>query len=224
MNESIIGARIDSWQILSIDGRRATCRCTCGSEHILATDALLGGTAARSCGCAPGRIAPRRSETEIKRTGARRKALASAIERGDLFGQVVARLALPRRFDKVGRPKENTARTELLRAYLIWIGRPDLPVSELTKPSTTVGDEHGEDRRQQVIAAYEEVGSQTLQRDAAAVQREIWGDGKASELKDWGRSVRADEPLVGGRKEPEWKKAGAPSRATYYRRRRRQAP
>ena len=64
-----------------------------------------------------------------KRTGAKRRALDRAIKRGDLFGQLVSRLALPRRFDKAGRP-EGTRPTERrkkdLRALLVWLGRPDL--------------------------------------------------------------------------------------------------
>jgi hypothetical protein len=64
-----------------------------------------------------------------KRTGAKRRALDRAIKRGDLFGQLVSRLALPRRFDKAGRP-EGTRPTERrkkdLRALLVCLGRPDL--------------------------------------------------------------------------------------------------
>jgi hypothetical protein len=48
------GAIIGNWHILSIDpssGKRACCRCVCGSVRILSTAALLDGSALPSCGC-----------------------------------------------------------------------------------------------------------------------------------------------------------------------------
>ena len=179
-----------------------------------------------------------RDVAKIKRTGARRAALDRAINRGDLFGQLVSRLALPRRFDKVGRP-EGTRPTERgkkdLRVVLVWLGRPDLsdekiipllhePVADLDSRDKRLRSERGVERiRRRVVTAYKGK-DQPLLRDVAAARREIWGDVKASELRAWGRSVGADVSF-GGREEPaepEWKKAGAPSRATYYRRLRRQ--
>jgi hypothetical protein len=43
------------WVILNTDptGKRAACRCRCGTTRIISTAAIEDGTAAESCGCAP---------------------------------------------------------------------------------------------------------------------------------------------------------------------------
>jgi hypothetical protein len=41
------------WIVLAVEGRRATCRCRCQTIRIIAVAALLDGSAASSCGCAP---------------------------------------------------------------------------------------------------------------------------------------------------------------------------
>jgi hypothetical protein len=173
-----------------------------------------------------------------KPSGAQRRALARAIKRGDLFGALAAPRLL-KRFDKAGRP-EGTRTTkdriegfggeaEGLRAYLVWLGRPDLSVAEIIELLHTPYPgpiKEGEHYRRQVAAAYKEVSRRTLERYVEAVQGETWGP----ERKAWGRSVGADMPL-GGRKEPKktvtasaWEKAGV-SKATWYRRQhRRRAP
>lgn len=136
--------------------------------------------------------------------------------------------------NKPGRPKGTRTtedRIRDLRAFLIWVGRPDLSVSkiiELLRTHDAGLDPKGEELREKVIAGlrgfspYALLKGRSLQRDIETVQYEIWGNVKPSERKAWGRSVRAGEPLEGG-KDPkktatEWEKAGAPSRATYYRR------
>ena len=96
-----------------------------------------------------------------------------------------------------------------LRAYLIWAGRPDLSDSEIIRllhrrdaalgglsDAEIVKRLHkrdadaalmGERLREQIVAAYKGKKDRTLRRDIAAAQREIWGDVKPSERKDWGR-------------------------------------
>ena len=172
-----------------------------------------------------------------KRTGARRAALDRAIKRGDLFGQLVSLLALSRRFDKAGRPKGTRttgSRIADLHKLLIWKGRPDLsdleiisllhePVADLDSRDKRFRSERGIERiRRRTVTAYKGKAYRVLQRDIAAVNRDIWGDGKASERKAWGQSAGADVPF-GGREEPaatEWQKAGV-SKATWYRRKHR---
>jgi hypothetical protein len=44
------GDRVHNWQIIAVDGRRATCRCRCGEIRIIAVDALAEGHCT-SCGC-----------------------------------------------------------------------------------------------------------------------------------------------------------------------------
>jgi hypothetical protein len=64
------GATTNGWQILSVDGKRACCSCSCGAVRVLAISSLLDGTAAPSCGCAPlssRQIAQQRGETEQQR-------------------------------------------------------------------------------------------------------------------------------------------------------------
>jgi hypothetical protein len=48
-----IGQQFGAWEVLSLDatGRRAGCRCRCGTVREVAVAALTDGTS-RSCGCA----------------------------------------------------------------------------------------------------------------------------------------------------------------------------
>jgi hypothetical protein len=179
--------------------------------------------------CWRSRLCDQRRSVVVKKrlSGARRRSLARAIKRDDLVGRLVAPRLL-KRFDKPGRPegtRTTKGRTKKLRAFLIWIGRPDLSDESIITLLRTPGagiDEQGEHRRQQIVAAYKRKTRHTLQRDIATAQRKIWGDVKASRRKAWARSVRADAPL-GGRGEPEktaWERAGM-SQSTWYRQRRR---
>jgi hypothetical protein len=49
-----IGQQFGSWEVLGLDaaGRRAGCRCCCGTVREVAVTALVDGTS-RSCGCVP---------------------------------------------------------------------------------------------------------------------------------------------------------------------------
>jgi hypothetical protein len=53
-----IGQQFGSWEVLGLDatGRRAGCRCRCGTVRQVAVAALTDGTS-RSCGCTPLTIA-----------------------------------------------------------------------------------------------------------------------------------------------------------------------
>jgi hypothetical protein len=55
-----IGATFGSWTVLSIDngGRRAACRCVCGTVRVVSVEALNGGVSS-SCGCQ--QLSPRQS-------------------------------------------------------------------------------------------------------------------------------------------------------------------
>jgi hypothetical protein len=48
------GVFFGNWEVLSVEDRRATCRCRCGTVRTLAISALERGEAARSCGCTRG--------------------------------------------------------------------------------------------------------------------------------------------------------------------------
>jgi hypothetical protein len=52
MTDIAPGATFGAWEILSVNGRAALCRCVCGVNRAIAIDALVIGTAAPSCGCA----------------------------------------------------------------------------------------------------------------------------------------------------------------------------
>jgi hypothetical protein len=41
-----------AWTVVKADGKRAVCRCRCGTVRAIAVDALTSGTST-SCGCAP---------------------------------------------------------------------------------------------------------------------------------------------------------------------------
>jgi hypothetical protein len=47
------GTKIGNWIIASINGRAATCQCTCGSLRVLSVASLIDGSCAPSCSCAP---------------------------------------------------------------------------------------------------------------------------------------------------------------------------
>ena len=55
MSDTIIpGAEVGHWLVLAVDatGRRAGCRCRCGTVREVSVAALTSGTST-SCGCAP---------------------------------------------------------------------------------------------------------------------------------------------------------------------------
>jgi hypothetical protein len=49
-----IGQQFGAWEVVGVDatGRRAGCRCSCGTVRTVAVAALTDGTS-RSCGCVP---------------------------------------------------------------------------------------------------------------------------------------------------------------------------
>jgi hypothetical protein len=49
---TIAGKRFGSWMVISADatGKRAGCRCICGTVRVIAVEALASG-ASTSCGC-----------------------------------------------------------------------------------------------------------------------------------------------------------------------------
>jgi hypothetical protein len=53
--------RLGSWMVISADanGKRAGCRCVCGTVRMIAVEALASG-ASTSCGCQ--RLAPEQSQ------------------------------------------------------------------------------------------------------------------------------------------------------------------
>jgi hypothetical protein len=55
-----VGMTFGSWAVLSVDntGRRAACRCVCGTVRIVSVEALNGGVSS-SCGCQ--QLSPRQS-------------------------------------------------------------------------------------------------------------------------------------------------------------------
>jgi hypothetical protein len=67
MSDLHVGAKVGSWEVLGLDGKRAHCVCACGVVRALAIASLIDGSAASSCGCAPlspEQAAQQRGETE----------------------------------------------------------------------------------------------------------------------------------------------------------------
>jgi hypothetical protein len=66
----LTGTKIGAWEILNVDGRACLCRCACSGTRAIATAALVDGSAAPSCGCAPlspGQAAQQRTEAAQQR-------------------------------------------------------------------------------------------------------------------------------------------------------------
>jgi hypothetical protein len=53
MTSIAVGQRFGAWEVVGVEGRRASCRCRCGVVRAISVDAIVAGTAAPSCGCAP---------------------------------------------------------------------------------------------------------------------------------------------------------------------------
>jgi hypothetical protein len=53
MHQVAAGQRFGAWEIVEVKGWRAYCRCRCSLVRIISVDAIVAGTAALSCGCAP---------------------------------------------------------------------------------------------------------------------------------------------------------------------------
>jgi hypothetical protein len=70
MSDLHVGARVGK-EILNVEGKRATCACTCGAVHVLAVTSLLDGSAAPSCGCAP--LSPRQITTQRREAEERQR-------------------------------------------------------------------------------------------------------------------------------------------------------
>jgi len=65
------GMTFGAWTVLSVDsaGKRATCRCACGTVRKIGAEALQG-SATTSCGCrrpTPGQARARQIETAARR-------------------------------------------------------------------------------------------------------------------------------------------------------------
>ncbi len=43
--------RFGRWTVIGAEGRRALCRCDCGTIRAISIEAIRSGEAARSCGC-----------------------------------------------------------------------------------------------------------------------------------------------------------------------------
>ena len=67
-----IDMKFGAWTVLGVDpaGRRATCRCACGTVRIISIEALQGGITT-SCGC--GRLTAAQARAQRIETAARRR-------------------------------------------------------------------------------------------------------------------------------------------------------
>jgi hypothetical protein len=75
------GDHLFDWKVVSIDGRRATCRCRCGSIRIVVLADLLSGVIT-SCGCSTPTPQKLRVLREAEKEKQRHRVFDWRLERG----------------------------------------------------------------------------------------------------------------------------------------------